>query len=210
MGGYNIKFLIGAVAPSQFPADDVPEVAFAGRSNVGKSSLINALLGGRSVARTSQTPGKTREINFFLINDRFRFVDLPGYGYAKVPQSMRAAWRKTVERYFESRRSLRTVILLVDARRGPEEEETQLIDYCEHRGIVLDLVVTKVDKLGSNDRYKLRRHLIGDVGMRPDRLLFVSATKNIGLKELWKTVYSRIEDDGFPTLSHESESDPET
>lgn len=186
-----IKFLVGAMSPAQFPAGDLPEVAFAGRSNVGKSSLINALLGRRSVARTSRSPGKTREINFFSLDDRARFVDLPGFGYAKGGASVRGAWQKTIEAYMSSRKNLRTMVLLVDGRRGLEEEELQLLDYARHVNVRVDLVLTKADKLNQKEKHAATRAMETH-GYAAGDYLFVSALKGSGLKELWQRLDDRL------------------
>ncbi len=143
------EFIKGALKPSDFPEGHLAQkaqVAFSGRSNVGKSSLINKLLGRKSLARTSSTPGRTREMNFFNINDDFIFVDLPGYGYAKVPKDMRRSWRPMVERYLDKNPSLRLVILIVDIRREPKEEEISFLLWLEERDIPSLVVITKTDK----------------------------------------------------------------
>lgn len=145
-------FIISAVQPQQFPAADRPEVAFAGRSNVGKSSLLNKLLLRRRLARTSRTPGRTQTINFFDVNGEMYFVDLPGYGYAKVPQAVRAAWGPMVEGYLDAPRDLRTVAVLVDIRRDPGGEEEDLMAWLDRRGARPLIVVTKADKVARSKR----------------------------------------------------------
>ena len=179
------KFLKSAVVPGDYPPDDLPEIAFAGRSNVGKSTLINALCGGRRIAKTSRTPGKTRLINFFLVNDSFRFADLPGYGYADVARETRAHWQKMVEAYLEERKSLKAVVLLIDCRRGPEKEEVQLLEYLQHHRIAAEIVLSKSDKLNQSDRHRIELYLVSEAGLDPARFTFVSAAKGIGLAELW-------------------------
>ena len=123
------EFVLSAKEPAHYPPAVLPEIAFAGRSNVGKSSLINTLLNRKRLARTSNTPGRTQEINFFRVNDRFAFIDLPGYGYAKVPESIRKQWGPMVETYLRERDTLRLVVLILDVRRDPSEEDLQLIDW---------------------------------------------------------------------------------
>ncbi len=123
------EFVLSAKEPAHYPPAVLPEIAFAGRSNVGKSSLINTLLNRKGLARTSNTPGRTQEINFFRVNDRFAFIDLPGYGYAKVPESIRKQWGPMVETYLRERDTLRLVVLILDVRRDPSEEDLQLIDW---------------------------------------------------------------------------------
>ncbi len=140
-------FAGAASEPGRFPAPSHPEVAFAGRSNVGKSSAINRLVGRRGLARTSSTPGRTQQLNFFTINDMVVMVDLPGYGYAKVSHTARAAWRPLVESYLGSRGVLAGVVLIVDVRRGLEEEEHQLLDYLAALAVPALVIATKIDKL---------------------------------------------------------------
>jgi GTP-binding protein len=152
------KFVAGAARPQQYPASSLPEVAFAGRSNVGKSSLLNRLVGHRGLARVSRTPGRTQQINFFTVGERLMLADLPGYGFARVPAPVQDAWRGLVESYLSHRRQLRAVVLIVDVRRGVEQEEEMLIDFlASHRRKVV-LVVTKIDKVSRNERAnRLRR-----------------------------------------------------
>ena len=141
------RFLGAAAAPGGGPSPLGPEVAIAGRSNVGKSSLLNALLGRRGLARTSGTPGRTRQINFFLVNERFVLADLPGYGFAVGSEAERRSWGPLVEGYLRERPPLRGVALLVDARRGAEEEEAQILEFLRHVGLPAVVVATKLDKL---------------------------------------------------------------
>lgn len=141
------EFVTSAVRKSDYPAGELPEVALAGRSNVGKSSLLNKLVVRKSLARASKTPGRTRLINFFLINDLFRLVDLPGYGYAKVSAGERESWRKMVEGYLLTRKNLKGVVLLVDSRHPPTTKDMQMYGWLKHRGIPAAVVATKADKL---------------------------------------------------------------
>ncbi|HPU35778.1 MAG TPA: ribosome biogenesis GTP-binding protein YihA/YsxC [Bacillota bacterium] len=150
------EFIKSAVHKSEYPAGELPEVALAGRSNVGKSSLLNRLAVKKGLARTSKTPGRTRLINFFLINGIFRLVDLPGYGYAKVSAGERESWRKMVEDYLSTRENLKGVVLLVDSRHPPTSLDVQMYDWLKHRGIPVAVVATKADKLS---RSKLLRSL---------------------------------------------------
>jgi GTP-binding protein len=140
-------FLLGAAHPRQFPADDGWEVAIAGRSNAGKSSAINLITGVRGLARVSKTPGRTREINFFQVDSRRRLVDLPGYGYARVPPPMRRAWQGLIEDYFARRRSLRGVIVVMDCRHPLTEFDRQMLLWCGHAQLPVHLLLTKADKL---------------------------------------------------------------
>ena len=150
------RYLTSATRPAEFPAADLPEIAFAGRSNVGKSSLINTLAGVSGLARTSRTPGRTRLLNWFRIdlpkathgNDAVYFVDLPGYGFASVDRSMRASWRPLMESYLGERSSLKVVALLIDIRRGVEDEERDFVPWLLEKRITVVPVITKADKLG--------------------------------------------------------------
>lgn len=141
------EFVISAVAPAQFPRTQLPEVAFVGRSNVGKSSLLNALVNRKGLAKTSGTPGKTRQINFFRINDRYHYVDLPGYGYAKVSKDEREKWRTIIERYLTGRDQLRLVAALVDIRHEPTALDREMIAWLEAIGRPYVVVLTKADKI---------------------------------------------------------------
>jgi GTP-binding protein len=133
--------------PKSLPQDQLPEIAFAGRSNVGKSSALNRLINVKNLAKTSSTPGKTKLINFFLINKNLYFVDLPGYGYAKASKSMRKSWGKLVEDYLKTRENLKGTVLLIDSRRGPLEPDLQLSEWLDFYGKRKLIVLTKTDKL---------------------------------------------------------------
>ena len=146
------EFVISAVRPQQYPAEELPEFAFAGRSNVGKSSLINTLVSRRKLVQTSSTPGKTRLINFFRVNDALMFVDLPGYGYARVSEEERRKWRPMIEQYLAKRERLKAVVVILDIRRTPSEEDVQLLDWLARHEIASVLVVTKADKLSNSDK----------------------------------------------------------
>jgi GTP-binding protein len=146
----NACFVHGAARGGRLPPDSGREVAFAGRSNSGKSSSINAITGRRALARTSRTPGRTQQINFFALDDDRRLVDLPGYGYAKVSASLRRDWQPLIENYLNGRRSLAGLILTVDCRREPGELDVMLIDWCRHAELPLHVLLTKADKLSRN------------------------------------------------------------
>jgi GTP-binding protein len=141
------EFVTSAVKTADYPAGELPEVALAGRSNVGKSSLINKLVNRKGLARTSNTPGRTRLINFFQVNGIFCLVDLPGYGYAKVPLQERESWRKMVEGYLNSRENLKGVVMLVDSRHPPTTLDIQMFKWLKHRGVEAVVVATKADKI---------------------------------------------------------------
>ena len=182
------------MAAEQFPAPDVPEVAFLGRSNVGKSSLLNALVGEKA-AKVSSTPGRTRAINFFLLSDEkqrpvMRFSDLPGYGYAKISKSISAEWPKFIEPYLAERDTLRLCVCLVDSNVPAQERDAQLIAWLQHVGRSFVVVATKIDRLSGNERTRNLAAL--KKGLELEEILPVSARTNAGIRELW----GRIEESG--------------
>ena len=151
---HQARFLCSATTPEHYPPQDLLEVAFAGRSNVGKSSLINTLLNRKKLVRTSKTPGCTQLLNFFEVDGRWRFVDFPGYGYARVPAEVRKHWRPMVETYLKGRRTLRGLVLILDVRRLPSPEDLSFWSWLQERGLSVIAVLTKVDKLSRNERAK--------------------------------------------------------
>ena len=153
---HSAEFLLSASTKRQFPAATLPEIAFAGRSNVGKSTLINSLLNRKKLVKTSATPGKTQLINFFKINDKFYFVDLPGYGYARVPESVRRKWQNLVEAYLSERETLRNVVLIIDCRHNPTVQDRQLLEWLEYYQRPSLVVASKIDKL---KRGQIQKHL---------------------------------------------------
>jgi GTP-binding protein len=187
---YTTQFLLSAMAPEQFPAPSVPEIAFLGRSNVGKSSLLNALVGEKS-AKVSSTPGRTRAINFFSLNDESQrrklvFADLPGYGYAKISKSISAEWPKFIEPYLAERETLGLCVCLVDSNVPPQTRDAQLLDWLRSVDRFFVVVATKIDRLSGNERTRnlaaLRKGLgIGDI-------LPISAKTGTGIKELWAQI----------------------
>jgi GTP-binding protein len=188
------EFVLSAKEPAHYPPASLPEIAFAGRSNVGKSSLINTLLNRKGLARTSNTPGRTQEINFFRVNDRFNLVDLPGYGYAKVPESIRRQWGPMVETYLRVRETLHLVVLILDVRRDPSEEDLQLIEWLPAYRIPFLLVLTKTDKV-SNNEFAGRRGLIVKTISVPSEtpLLAFSAKTGAGKEILWREIRKALE-----------------
>jgi GTP-binding protein len=179
------EFITSAVKPQQYPPADLPEIAFAGRSNVGKSSLINKLVNRRRLVKTSRTPGRTQLINFFGINQAFRFVDLPGYGYAKVPAGVRRQWGPMIETYLTQRGCLRGLILIVDIRRTPGQEEETLLHWLDHHGIACRIVATKADKLSRNKQIRPARQIAAKLALGEDELLLFSAKSGLGLTAVW-------------------------
>ncbi len=184
------KFIAAAQAPDSFPKDKRPEVVFIGRSNVGKSSLINSLLGVKGLARTSSTPGRTQSINFFLINDEFYFVDLPGYGYAKTSKENRRAWGKLIEKYLAEREQLVLSILIVDARHEPSPLDLQMKSWLQHYGIPHLVVSTKVDKLSSNERRKSRR--CAEQALDTERVIPYSSLTREGANHVWDEIRASV------------------
>lgn len=180
------EFLLSAVSAVQYPRQPMPEVAFAGRSNVGKSSLINTLLLHKGLAKTSSTPGKTQAINFFVINQRCMLVDLPGYGYAKVPQHVKATWGKMIETYLQQRPWLRAVVHIVDVRHEPTLQDRQLRDWLIHGGIEIITVATKADKLKRTQRAKQMDTVRRVLDMAPEEPLYLfSSVNREGRQQLW-------------------------
>jgi len=183
-----VYFIASATSLSSWPPDTLPEIAFAGRSNVGKSSLINALVGKKKIAHTSKTPGKTRCINFFEFKSLFNLVDLPGYGYAKVSQKERTSWKKMVEEYLQKRKTLAGLVILADVRRLLQEEEWMLIDLCRKLHLEFVVALTKCDKPRSNER----RKLIASIQTRYPDIITVptSAISGRGINELLGKIVS--------------------
>lgn len=178
---------------SQYPSDDKKELAFAGRSNVGKSSLINMLTGRKKLAKVSGNPGKTRTINFYEINGEFRIADLPGYGYAKVSKSISESWGKMMEEYFRNRNSLVRVILLVDIRHEPTKQDVEMYDYLKFYGLDGTVVATKSDKISRNQIEKSKSTIRKKLGMsQTDKIICISSLKKTGYDELLDEIENLI------------------
>ncbi len=174
-----------AVKPSQYPPDDLKEIAFAGRSNVGKSSLLNMITGRKKLARVSGSPGKTRTINFYIVNDKFRIVDLPGYGYARVSRSVSESWGEMMEKYFESRRNLLKVVQLVDIRHEPSKQDIEMYQYLRHYGLDGVVVATKADKISRNQIQKHIKMIRQTLKLSGEDLVIpVSSLKKTGQEQL--------------------------
>lgn len=180
------EFLKSALKESDWPHDATPEIAFLGRSNVGKSSLINSLLGVRGLARTSSTPGRTQALNFFLINNRFRFVDLPGYGYARAPRDLKAEWSAAAEDFLAKREQLVLSIHIVDSRHEPSKQDLQLHEWLRHHRKPHLIVITKSDKLSKNELAQSTKRA-GRIFPDTD-LITYSATKRHGRERLWDAI----------------------
>lgn len=187
------KFVCSAVTPEQYPPDDLPEVAFAGRSNVGKSSLINKILNRKKLVRTSKTPGRTQLLNFFEINELWRFVDLPGYGYAKVPKEVQKRWRPMVENYLRTRVNLRGMVWLLDIRREVSKEDLTLWDWLRTKELTVIVVITKADKLSKNKRNKQAASIAKSLGMKARELIQFSAISGEGKNEIWQELLRILE-----------------
>lgn len=185
---------VGAIAkPGQPPPDTLPEIAVAGRSNVGKSSLINALLGRKKLARVSKDPGRTREINFFRIDDRFLLVDLPGYGYAKVPQEVQRKWAPLIEAYLKENPRLLGLVILIDSRHGATKTDLQLIDFLGDVAVPVLFVLTKIDKLNRAGRQRAVAKLRRQLDLPEDQVLATSARTKEGTQELLDSLEHLLE-----------------
>jgi len=182
------EFIKSATKPSEYPLGNFPEVAIAGKSNVGKSSLINALVNRKNLAKTSSTPGRTQMINFFQVNGQISLVDLPGYGYARVPLQVRKTWKPMVESYLQTRREIRLVILILDARRGASADDLALLDWLDYHKIPALIVLTKADKLSEIDRARLKKNLADIPLLAGKPVSFFSAVTGEGKDDLWKRI----------------------
>jgi GTP-binding protein len=197
------EYVHSAHSARELLQDERPEVAFVGRSNVGKSSLLNALLGRKGLAKTSSTPGRTQTINYFLVNDSIWFVDLPGYGYAKTSKERRGAWARTVEQYFERALPAATVVLLIDAKVGGTPLDAAAWDYLTAGGSSPLVVATKADKVGRGRRPQARALLRERVGLPGDvPVLEVSATTGEGIKQLRSEIGSRLQEGAARSRRH--------
>ena len=187
---HNADILLSATNKSHYPQDDIPEVALAGRSNVGKSSFINTILNRKNLARTSGKPGKTQLLNFFNIDDKLRFVDVPGYGYARVSKKEREKWGKMIEEYLTSRENLRAVVSLVDLRHEPSADDVQMYEFLKYYEIPVILVATKADKIprGKWNKHEsmIKKKLDFD---KTDTFIIFSSINKTGVEEAWDTIF---------------------
>jgi GTP-binding protein len=189
----DLAFLGGmAVEGGWRPADELPEVAFIGRSNVGKSSLLNMLVRRKAFARVSRTPGRTQEVNFFGVNSQFILVDLPGYGFAKVSKSKRHSWQPLIEAYLRNTTQLRGLVLLLDVRRQPSEEDLAMLDYLAELGIPTLVTITKIDKLSAKERAAQIDYIVKATGIDPEQAIPTSVHSNIGRDDLAQAVVDLI------------------
>ncbi|MCK6529591.1 ribosome biogenesis GTP-binding protein YihA/YsxC [Myxococcota bacterium] len=194
---HSVEFLGSFVRLAQFPKDDLPEVAFAGRSNVGKSSCLNVLVGRRNVARVSATPGRTQQLNAYLVDGIVRFVDLPGYGYAKAPEPVRRSWGRMIEDYLNRRENLKLMVLLVDIRRDPGEEERQVAEWLDHRGIPGLLVLTKADKVSRNEARRRVLAIGRALEASEEEMVPFSSLTRQGVEEVWRRI-RQVSGKGIP------------
>lgn len=187
---HNADILLSATNKSHYPQDDIPEVALAGRSNVGKSSFINTMLNRKYLARTSGKPGKTQLLNFFNIDDKLRFVDVPGYGYARVSKKEREKWGKMIEEYLTTRENLRAVVSLVDLRHEPSADDVQMYEFLKYYEIPVILVATKADKIprGKWNKHEsmIKKKLDFD---KSDTFIIFSSVNKTGVEEAWDAIF---------------------
>ncbi|MBI5551968.1 MAG: YihA family ribosome biogenesis GTP-binding protein [Desulfobacterales bacterium] len=192
------EFVTSAVKPAQYPAAEFPEIAFAGRSNVGKSSLINTLVNRKRLVKTSTTPGRTQLINFFIVNANLMLVDLPGYGYAKVPAAVKKQWGPMIETYLSERPSLKAVVLLMDLRRTPGTEELAFMDWLQQYGVASVPVLTKADKLSKTEQIKQRKRIAEALERTTESLILFSAKTGMGRETIWRQLENLIGSDNGP------------
>jgi GTP-binding protein len=208
------EFVVSAVGPKQYPTDGLPEIALVGRSNVGKSSLLNKMMNRKGLARTSSKPGKTQTLNYFRVNNMLYFVDFPGYGYAKVAKSLRQQWGKMIENYLKQRQELRFVIQLVDIRHAPSKDDVAMYDWCKEIGIPTVVVATKGDKIARGRWLQHTKVIREQLQLRgDDALIIFSSETGQGRDELWGEIVRRLrqEDETAPEAEQDlSGAAPET
>lgn len=185
----SVEFLSSFDNIKLIPKNPFPTIAFAGRSNVGKSSLINTILNRKSLAKTSSTPGKTRLINYFVINNNIYFADLPGYGFARVSRTIKEQWGKLVEAFLENTDALKLIIVILDIRRGVTDQDAQLLEWLRHKGLKEQIILTKADKLSNNEALKVFSKIIKQEQLSGEPILF-SSTKKTGVSKVWSAIHS--------------------
>lgn len=189
-----VDFIISAVSPAQYPTKALPEIALVGRSNVGKSSFINTMLNRKNFARISSKPGKTRTINYYLINEKFHMVDLPGYGYAQVSKTEKEKWGPMMEEYFQTREQLNAVVQLVDLRHPPSKDDRNMYDYFKHFGIPVIVVATKADKIARGSWQKHLKVVRETLQLNSDdSLVLFSSETGQGKEEAWKEIFKKLD-----------------
>lgn len=188
----SVSFHRAAYKPDDFPRDGRPQIAFAGRSNVGKSTLINTVLNRKNIARVSQTPGKTQAIQFYLVNEQWYLVDLPGYGYAKVPKSMRQEWGELIGAYLESADALRLMFVLLDSRREPAEHDLRMLEWARSLDADEVIVLTKTDKLSKNELAKSRQVIARETNMDPKSIIDFSSVTKLGTDHVRRAIYKKL------------------
>lgn len=188
-----VEFAGAIGVPGQAPPGELPQIAVAGRSNCGKSSLINALVGRKKLARVSQRPGKTQEINFYRINDRFFLADLPGYGFARAPDEARERWRRLIETFLETSPDLAGIVVLIDARRGLLEQDEQLLGWLAELQVPALLALTKIDKLNRSGRARAERDLREALGLPADQLISTSSRTGEGVDLLRESLFGLLD-----------------
>ncbi|MFH0813757.1 MAG: ribosome biogenesis GTP-binding protein YihA/YsxC [Pseudomonadota bacterium] len=186
------EFIKSTFQPQDYPPDSLPEVAFAGKSNVGKSSLINTLVNRKKLAHTSSTPGRTQSINFFRINQKITFVDLPGYGFAKVPLAIKRQWKPMVETYLQSRKNLYLVVVILDCRRESSSDDISLLEWLKFHNIPLAVVLTKIDKVSHNQKTKQKALIKKSFSLEESQIVLFSAVSGEGKEDLWKKILSHV------------------
>lgn len=191
------QFILSVADLSQLPTDDLPEIAFAGRSNVGKSSIINALTAQKGLAKTSNTPGRTQQLNFFKLAEKIYLVDFPGYGFAKAPPQQVKLWQNMIFTYLQGRASLKRVFLLIDSRHGLKKVDTEIMELLDKAAVTYQLVLTKIDKISSTELQKIVTATENEVKKHPAayaKILITSSEKNLGISELRAEIASLIAD----------------
>jgi GTP-binding protein len=189
---YSVVLHRAAYRPEDFPHDQRPQFAVVGRSNVGKSSFINTVLRRNNIARVSQTPGKTQAIHFYLINESFYIVDLPGYGYAKVAKSMRAEWGTLIQSYFETADDLKLLFVLLDSRRTPSDDDQRVLEWAAGDDLPTRIIMTKTDKLSNNELAASRREIASTTGADPASLIAFSKMTRRGNDDVWREILQHI------------------
>ncbi|AIS09151.1 MAG: ribosome biogenesis GTP-binding protein YihA/YsxC [Lactobacillus helsingborgensis] len=190
----NSSYAISAVREEQYPTDNLPEIALSGRSNVGKSSLINTLLGRKNLARTSGQPGKTQTLNFYLVNDDFYLVDVPGYGYARVSQKKRQQFGEMIQDYLETRANLQGLIILIDGRHDPTKDDIAMYNYALYLNLPILVVCTKIDKIKKNQRNQVISALSHKLDLKHDNVevLTFSSVQKLHVKEVWQWIEQNL------------------